>query len=142
MPITSNNGGSGFNRFLNTEADRVKFKAFQRLNLIGLKCVEEARRNRGYTDRTGNLRSSTGYAIIDQGKVVTISSFEPVSQTAGEGAKSGKGLIDQVASKNQSGLLLVVVAGMEYAVYVEALGKNVLDSAVTLAHNLAKQLLK
>lgn len=106
---------------------------------IGEKCVTEARVNGNYTDRTGNLRSSIGYVVAYRGSVVASSSFAPVAG-ATEGPDAGRALAERVASQYPQGLVLVLVAGMDYAVYVQDKGYNVLDSAEILADKLISQL--
>lgn len=116
--------------------------AIDTLSFVGEKCVIEARDSGKYTDRTGNLRSSTGYAVVYNGRIVKQSNFEKVKQTATEGAATGKELIRQLTSSYADGLVLILVAGMDYAVYVEARGYNVLNSSEDLAKRLVPEMLK
>jgi hypothetical protein len=50
-------------------------------------------------------------------------------------------LINELKEKYNKGFVLIVVAGMDYAVYVEALGRNVLSSSKLLAESMSKRLL-
>ena len=112
--------------------------AVKQLAEVGELCVAEARSSGNYTDRTGNLRSSIGFVVALDGKVVASSSFDSVS-----GGKvsplEGRSLAESVASQT-SALTLIIVAGMEYAQYVADKGFNVLDSAQILAGVLLNQL--
>ena len=101
-----------------------------RLSRLGEMCVNEARTNGGYTDRTGNLRSSVGYVIMANGKEV--SSKFVLTKDGQQGIKQGSSLALQISSKFATGYAIIVVAGMDYAYYVEATGLNVLDSAEAL----------
>lgn len=112
------------------------------LNYVGLECVREARTKRRYTDQTGNLRSSTGYCILYNGVIVHQSGFEAVKTTAAQGAASGKKLMNNLIAQNSTGIVLIVVAGMNYAAYVEAKGLNVLDSSEIMAKKLIRKTLK
>ena len=47
------------------------------LEYAGLEAVKEARLKGNYTDRTGNLRSSIGFVVVDDGRIVS-SNFEAV----------------------------------------------------------------
>lgn len=142
MPITG--GNKVKNEFYKYMAD-VQENAIQDvidiLSRIGEKCVTEARDSGKYTDRSGNLRSSIGFAVVYDGKIIRQSSFEKVKQTATEGAATGKELIRQLASSYADGLVLILVAGMNYAVYVEARGYNVINSAEDLAKRLVPEML-
>lgn len=113
-----------------------------RLDFVGLECIREARINRKYIDQTGNLRSSTGYCVLYNGKVVKRSSFEAVKPTATKGAKEGNDFMSKLISENSKGIVLIVVAGMNYARYVEKMGLNVLDSSEILAKKLVPRMLK
>lgn len=98
-----------------------------------------------YTDQTGNLTSSIGYVVLWDGKIVEQSDFSSVSGRRGkkgvDGSKRGKAFLQQLIAENGSGLVLIVVAGMPYAAYVEAMGYDVLDSAEIKANELVKQML-
>ena len=59
-----------------------------------------------------------------------------------EGIEKGRKLAKEVAGKYPRGFLLVVVAGMEYALYVEANNRDVLTSAEHLAEKELPGMLK
>lgn len=74
-------------------------------------------------DQTGNLRSSIGYAIFQEGKKVIGSTFESVLNGSA-GSSAGQAYINSLASKYADAFALVVVAGMDYADYVEAMERK------------------
>jgi hypothetical protein len=108
---------------------------------VGELCVNEARINGGYIDRTGNLRSSTGYVVVADGNIVQTSGFETV-KTGGQGASDGEAFARRLTVKFPTGICLIVVAGMNYATCVSARGYNVLDSSESLAEKLVPQMLE
>ena len=73
-------------------------------------------------DQTGNLRSSVGYAILNQGKVVFSSRFEKVKAESTEGNSKSQRLIEELRKKYNQGFVLCCCRN-GYAVYVEALGE-------------------
>lgn len=78
-----------------------------------------------WNDQTGNLRSSVGYSVVKKGQVVIESGFDTVMRGS-DGSKTGKRLIDQLAAEYSSyPYVLIIVAGMDYAVYVEAIENKV-----------------
>jgi len=84
-----------------------------------------------WIDHSGNLRSSVGYLITMNGKPMVQGGFQPTNAPdgkGGEGQKVGQEYAESIASRYASSpIALVIVAGMEYAVYVEALeNKDVL----------------
>lgn len=115
--------------------DMVQQKQIARLQRLGEMCLTEARLNKGYMMQTGALTSSTGYTIFVDG-VALHTQFDAASgaesNAAQVGVNTGKSLAENIG-KQTKGVALVVVAGMNYAAYVEAKGRNVLSSAEHLA---------
>ena len=127
---------SRIDTLINKEKERVEVLTVRARSYLGELCVIEAR-NRpqeiSWYDRSGNLRSSIGYAIIHNGKILEYSDFTQVRQ-GNEGVRKGKALIEELSKKFANGYALVVVAGMNYAEFVEAMeNKNVLASAELFA---------
>lgn len=98
----------------------------------GERCISEARSNGNYKNRTGNLRNSVGYRVILNGVV---------QQEANINALNRK-LTDEITLKYPTGLVLIVVAGMNYAAYVEAKNYNVLSSAELMAEQILNQIFR
>lgn len=131
--VTSDNDFSDFLK--NKQEEGIKRGVYV-MTYIGELCVSEARTNGNYTDRTGNLRNSIGYAVLVDGKTI-----EQFTQNAEGGQQSAK-LIQQIKGKFKEGIVLLVVAGMNYASHVEALNYNVITSAQLLGRKLVPQVLK
>lgn len=147
---------------MKSTVDETTDKVIKRLQQIGEKCVNIARANGDYEDITGNLRSSIGYIVLRDGVPVTQNIIEPTNVTPGRraverivkgkkrtvnikvggdgsgGTKAASELLDKLKSKYSTGCVLIVVAGMEYAAYVENVhGKHVLVDSRLLAEELA-----
>lgn len=101
----------------------------QVLSYLGELCVNHARTLNTYKDQTGNLRSSIGYIIVKDGKVVK-QSFEGAKL---EGKQRARQVARELMSEIEQGWGLIVVAGMSYALAVESRGLDVLTSAEQLA---------
>lgn len=125
--FTQANVQSRLNKFLEV----IEERQIKRLQYLGEMCVTEARDKRTYMVQTGNLLSSTGYTVYKDGVAVTRNFV--VIKDGTIGINKGKQLCDSIASKYNSGILLIVVAGENYAIYVESKGYNVLTSAEILA---------
>lgn len=115
-----------------------------RFEQIGEEAVKIARENGSYHDVTGNLRSSIGYCILNDGKVVKQGAPERYPGKEGDGAKGeaeGQALLQRLKAKFPWGVVLIICAGMEYAAFVENVRhKDVLTSAEHLAESLIKKL--
>lgn len=145
MPIRLTTPLSQIDKYMERQLKRQERALINTLSYIGQQCVNRARVSGSYTDRTGNLRSSIGYIIAVDGKVRSISDFQPVSGSDGrgeQGTKTGAEYAKQIAAQYPIGTILVVVAGMHYAKYVAAKGFDVLASAELEAHKLIPKLLK
>lgn len=122
----------------------IEKKQIARLQRLGEMCLVEARNNKGYMMQTGALLSSTGYQVFVDG-VAVHSQFDAASGAesgaAATGMKAGQSIAERVG-KGTKGVALVVVAGMNYAAYVEAKGYNVLSSAEHLAERELPRMLE
>lgn len=104
-----------------------------------------------YTVQTGNLVSSVGYAVVQDGQIVTMSSFQAVQGRAdkngiplGDGQKGsakGKEYVKELAMRFPQGYALILVAGMHYASYVQELyHRDVLVSGSLVAEQLVREI--
>ena len=140
MPIRQITPKADVESYLQDQLAKREKSIIKTLNFVGITCINEARTNGDYIDQTGNLRSSIGYAIIQNGVVVNQSRFEQVKDGK-EGKKEGAELLSDLIGRNTQGIVLVVVAGMNYAAYVET-NRNVITSAELLAEDLVPKLLR
>ena len=136
-----------------SEVDRILYKSFEILKneitkclvKLGDECIAKIRdrsKEESWIDRTGNLRSSIGYAVYDYGIKQIESAFQIV-RNGNEGSSEGKKMISQLGSEYSNAYALVVVAGMNYASYVEALeNKDVLASTELWAKSIVDSRLK
>ena len=113
------------------EAERVERLTIRALSKLGEQCVTKIRDRAGdksQYDQTGNLRSSVGYVIAHNKNIIQYSTFNQVKQGS-EGVKTGKDLAKELAKRYSNNYVLIVVAGMNYAEFVEAMdNKDVLAS--------------
>jgi hypothetical protein len=112
----------------------------EQLEAVCLEIAAEAKQLNTYTDRTGNLRSSIGYVIYEDGQIVS-ESFTPHAGTEGgdggaTGVKTGKQIADTAAQSFPTGIVAVIVAGMDYALYVESKGYDVISGPTSKLRQL------
>ncbi len=125
-----------FDAFLKAIDSRI----IKRLQFLGEKCVTHAKSippDKGFKDQTGNLRSSIGYMVFRDG-VAVHEGYEGTDA----GMRKGRDIATKVGSQNKSPYCLVVTAGMDYAVYVESRGRDVLTSAEILARKELPRMLE
>jgi hypothetical protein len=146
---------------LREKMEIIKVALIAEMEYAGEQGISEARdpsdEEKNYTDRTSNLRKSTGYFIFDNNLVVQ-GNFQEDDAAGGRfsrgkpnrrnqkrknattGANVGRQKAHVIANEYPTGLTFVMVAGMIYGVYVEAKGYNVLTPASLIAEtNIKKQ---
>lgn len=143
MGIKANFNQEDVSRRFAAFLDVIVKKQIERLQYLGEMCVEHAKlipANVGFTDQTGNLRSSIGYVVFCDG-VAIHDNFAQVKE-GNTGIKEGQKLAKTIGSKYPEGVVLVVTAGMNYALYVESKGRDVLTSAEHLAQQELPKMLQ
>lgn len=141
MPIKNLTPEGAISEFIGQQVERITSALIYNLCAVGEQVLNQARSTNSYKDQTGNLRSSIGYVVAVDGEVVQSSSFEVVKDGA-DGSRDGKSYALDLVKQFPEGIVLIVVAGMNYASYVSAKGYDVLDSSEVLADRLVPEILK
>lgn len=129
--------------------ERINEALINRFIRIGENFVNRARANRTYKDRTGNLRSSIGYVILKDGVQLTDNFKTFVGPDAVKDLKEKVGISGLEAAQNaiearassaflQNGVVLICVAGMDYAAAVESKGFDVITGTSLQAEEEVK----
>lgn len=120
--------------------ERAELQIIDMLQRTGEEFVKAARLSGNYEDRSGNLRSSIGYVIVRNGSILgrnfQLSDKGTDKQT---GKREGEQLAMDLVKTFSKGYVLIGVAGMKYAVHVEALDNY---DVVTNAANKAEESIK
>lgn len=85
------------------------------------------RESGGYDDHTRHLRGSIGYKISFNGEEVASGGFD--GRGSADGEDTARAALTKAAAADKALWEIVVVAGAEYARYVEAKGCNVITFA-------------
>lgn len=102
--------------------DRAEERIYKLLQRAGEEFVKIARKKGNYQDHTGNLRSSIGYVIVKDGDILTENYEQSSTGTDKQtGIREAKRLVSELVSIYSDGWVLIGVAAMPYAVYVEAI---------------------
>lgn len=142
MPIKMITPSSEIDDYLAQRIDNAERAVIYRLQYIGELVINRVRTAGSYQDQTGNLRSSTGYVLVQDGRIISASDYSAVKHTGTKGGSEGKDFATSLASRYRKGIVLIVVAGMSYAYYVKKRGYDVLDSGELLAENLVPKMLR
>lgn len=149
MGIASNIDIRGIRDYLDKEVQKNVHRVIASLQYVGETVVNEIRTSHisEWTDQTGNLRSSIGYIIALDGQPITMSGFPKVdgprrNETTVDGSQEGRSYAQNLCSLYPQGIALIVVAGMEYAAYVEAMkNKTVLAQGEIEAKQLVAEMI-
>ena len=128
-------------KFENKTAAKTK----NAMAFIGEKIANDARdksASNSFIDDTGNLRSSIGYKVSNKNENSNFVEFaEPKNNKGSDGANKAKQLLQEVNKPEKGTIELTVVAGMDYALWVESMkGKNVLSSSIPKKSEIEKTL--
>ena len=118
MPIRQITPQSKIDDYIEERMKRLKEAVIYNLCAVGEKVRNEAIENGSYTDQFGKPDGNN------------------------EGRTTGLSYARSLVGKFPKGIVLIVVAGMNYASYVSAKGYNVLDSSELLADRLVPKMLK
>ena len=124
MPITPQFPNGHVRKYVLHYQDRIVSAAIYALKVLGEELVIYAKNNRNYTDQTGNLTNSIGYVVTYKGRIVVQGGFTGTGEE--RSIQIGVSLANEIASETQNDFALIIVAGMNYAAYVEAKGYNVI----------------
>lgn len=145
MPIKPNFTAADIRARMNQMLELRKKALIGQLYYIGEECLTQARSGHKYLNQTGNLCSSIGYCILDNGKIISEGEWKAVAGGKGdgeEGKKQGVAFLHDLAAKQTTkGIVFLMVAGMPYAQYVEAMSLDVLDTSEQMAQRKIKDML-
>lgn len=111
-----------FNKYLKEQAIKINTILIRELNIIVEELINHAKINAEYEDQTANLKSSIGGVLLLDGKPLKYSGFDVETGKEGSadlGVNTGNSFINSLISDYQKGYVILIVAGMEYAVFVE-----------------------
>ena len=131
MGVKCTNTQQELDKMVLGRANIIREEILRTLQYLGEQCnkrIRDRSKEESWIDRTGNLRSSIGYAVFAHGKREMESAFKVVMEGK-EGTETGRQYVRELATEYAKVYALVVVAGMSYAEYVEAIeSKDVLAS--------------
>lgn len=125
-------------REFEVQCQRIAQAVEYNMRAIGTEAVKEARLSGNYTNRTGHLRNSISYALVVDGRVTGRGSI-------GSGEAQAEGVryaVELAQGYGRGEIALIVVAGKDYASYVEDMGYDVLDSGEIVAQRMVSELMK
>ena len=134
IKITADFDLSALDRLIDQKVDTWLDSIMEKYRKAGRQFTERARSRTkaahySFGNITWNLRSSIGYLLVYNG--VVKESYFPTLQGAPEGSEAGDTYARQVANKigQNQGVVLICVAGMEYAYFVKKKGYDVIDGS-------------
>jgi hypothetical protein len=113
-------------KYLRFFSQRIENMLLYQLEYLVAELQNHAKLSAGYEDQTSNLKSSIGGVVLKDGNPISYKGFDG-SPT---GTSTGMDFINSLISEQGRGYVIILVAGMEYATYVENKhGLNVLKQS-------------
>ena len=124
-------GREALQKRLNEKRQQIISYLNMRLMQLAEEAVTYSKENKGYQDRTANLKNSISFALYLDGQLVNSVVGKIPKEEEAEGGQEGvSAALNEYAQKEgvvtPKGYSLVIVAGMNYGKYVEDKGYNVL----------------
>lgn len=145
MPVKNNIDAARIRQRIEAAIQNRTRAIVAQLFYIGEECLANARANHLYLNQTGNLCSSIGYCVIVDGEIVHEGEWRQVAGKQGngqEGKQKGMEYLHRLAAEQPAqGITFMMVAGMPYAQYVEAMSLDVLDTSQQMAETKIKGML-
>lgn len=126
MPIKVRFNEEAARKYLEEAKDDAIINVIEAIDMACKQAMTFAKNVDTYKDQTGNLRSSIGYVLFQDGKELKRNFYG-----TGPGTSEGAKLAENKAKSRPSEKIIVgvLVAGMDYALYVEAMGYDVITGA-------------
>ena len=113
-----------FSNLLLVKARRIEAALIYNLAYFIAELENHAKESAGYEDQTSNLKGSIGGVLLNNGKPITYRGFDSHGEV---GNRTGMEFLNSLIEQHKQGYVILIVAGMEYATYVENYhDKNVL----------------
>lgn len=124
-------GREALQQKLNEKREQLIKALNVRLMQLAEEAVTYSKDNKGYQDRTANLKNSISFALYLDGEIVTskIGAIPKAEEVVGGQDAVGEALQNYAQQEGvvaPKGYSLIIVAGMNYGKYVEDKGYNVL----------------
>ena len=124
-------GREALQKRLNEKRKQIISYLNMRLMQLAEEAVTYSKENKGYKDRTANLKNSISFALYLDGQLINSVVGKIPKEEEAEGGQEGvSAALNEYAQKEgvvaPKGYSLVIVAGMNYGKYVEDKGYNVL----------------
>ena len=141
IDMSSGNAAEQVRRAIDEQVRQFNLAVVNELERVGEESLNRIKRSHDYLTQTGKLESSTGYNVVMKGRVVRSGNFRAALDTAEakDGTLMGKALADELARQYTDGIVLIMVAGAEYAAYVDAMGYDVITSGFLWAERRLPQ---
>jgi len=129
ITITADFDYNELDKIINDDVEEWFDELVDHYRQSGIAFVERAVAKATFNNITWNLRSSIGYLIIYNGEVVEAYFKDLVAGTEGQAVGEDYALFVAKLIDEGEGLSMALVAGEEYAYYVEAKGKDVISGS-------------
>lgn len=122
--------------------DIITDSVLDALQMACLEITNNAKALNTYKDQTHYLRSSIGFVVFDHGEKITESFGSTGGEAGSAGVEAGREIAEEAAKQYTNEIVAVIVAGADYALYVESKGYDVISGPCSELNEVLSKYLK
>lgn len=122
--------------------DIITDSVIDALQMACLELTNKAKALNTYKDQTHYLRSSIGFVLYNAGEKITESFGSTGGEAGSAGVEAGRRIAEEAAKQYTNEIVAVIVAGADYALYVESKGYDVISGPCSELNEVLSKYLK
>lgn len=124
------------------KVDIITDSVIDALQMACLELTNKAKALNTYKDQTHYLRSSIGFVLYNAGEKITESFGSTGGEAGSAGVEAGREIAEEAAKQYTNEIVAVIVAGADYALYVESKGYDVISGPCSELNEVLSKYLK
>ena len=124
------------------KVDIITDSVIDAMQMACLELTNKAKSLNTYKDQTHYLRSSIGFVLYNSGEKITESFGSTGGEAGSAGVEAGRRIAEEAAKQYTNEIVAVIVAGADYALYVESKGYDVISGPCSELNEVLSKYLK
>ena len=124
------------------KVDIITDSVIDAMQMACLELTNKAKSLSTYKDQTHYLRSSIGFVLYNAGEMITESFGSTGGEAGSAGVEAGRRIAEEAAKQYTNEIVAVIVAGADYALYVESKGYDVISGPCSELNEVLSKYLK
>lgn len=124
------------------KVELITDSVIEALQMACLEITNNAKGKNTYKDQTHYLSSSIGFVVFDHGEKKAETFTSTGGERGSQGVEEGKRIAIQAAAQYPNDIVAVIVAGADYALFVESKGYDVITGSCNELNAVLSKYLK